>query len=550
MELRVKQISYLEKVRISSPEEYPEINEIDALKNQRVCYQIVLSSDKYLHVKAHVESDLPVSLYCVRDVFADTPFTQPGADKDGYIINEPGMIPDVLIPLEEQNGFVTVKDRDSVTLFVKVNVPENAESGKHEIKVNFEGASIVLRSKPEVFETAVMTLDVGSAVLDGGAPIYTRWFYADCIAVYHNVEVYSEKHWEFIEKYIAAATEVGINMILTPVHTPPLDTEIDTARPNVQLVDIEKKDNRYVFGFDKLERFVTLAQKHGIKYFEIAHMFSQWGAEKTPNIYVTVNGRLEHMFGWHTTSDSREYISFLGQYVPALREEFEKLGIDENTYFHVSDEPRLEQIEKYKTAMNLIKPYIGKCKTLDALSHYEFYETGLVECPVTIVSELHHFIPHNIENLWAYYCCGPQVLHTNSLLAMPSYRVQVLGFLLYKFNIKGFLHWGFNYYNAERSKYPLNPYINTSADGSFPSGDGFIVYPGYNSVYGSIRGEVTYQAIEDMRIATLLEKKIGREKVVEMIDNAAGGEFRFPVYPKNGAFLENLRREMIRLIEE
>jgi hypothetical protein len=273
----------------------------------------------------------------------------------------------------------------------------------------------------------------------------------------------------------------------------------------------------------------------------MAHLFSQWGAKCAPNIKVTENGKTDYMFGWHVAADSEEYRAFLKQYIAAVYAELEKEGISENTYFHVSDEPNLDNIEKYETAYNIIKPLIGKSKTLDALSHVEFYQMGFVENPVPSVKAVHKFIDAKVDTLWTYYCCGPQTVYTNSFLAMPSARVRILGFLLYKYDIKGFLHWGFNFYNCSHSNYNINPYNTSSADGAFPSGDGFIVYPGKNGAYGSIRGEVTYQAIEDMRICAALEALIGREAVIKMIDEAAGRDLRFDDYPHCNEFLEGLR---------
>ena len=119
---------------------------------------------------------------------------------------------------------------------------------------------------------------------------------------------------------------------------------------------------------------------------------------------------------------------------------------------------------------------------------------------------------------------------------------------MYKYNIKGFLQWGFNYYNASCSSYKINPYLTTSGDKAYPSGDPFIVYPGKNTVYPSIRGEVTFEAIQDMDICFALEKIIGRDKVVKMIDEAAERDLRFDDYPKNKEFIENLRAQMIEKI--
>ena len=45
-------------------------------------------------------------------------------------------------------------------------------------------------------------------------------------------------------------------------------------------------------------------------------------------------------------------------------------------------------------------------------------------------------------------------------------------------------------------------------------------------------------------------EKIGRKKVVEMIDRAAGRNLRFDDYPCDSEFFENLRAEMIEVIEK
>ena len=316
------------------------------------------------------------------------------------------------------------------------------------------------------------------------------------------------------------------------------------------MVDIEKKGDKYEFSFRKFKRFIDICKKNGIQYYEMAHMFSQWGAKCAANIMVTEEGKKDYMFGWHVAANDEKYINFLKQYIAAISRELENEGIIENTYFHVSDEPYLESMDTYKTASGILRSLIGKGKTFDALSNYEFYEKGIVECPVTCVSHIHKFLEHDIPNQWAYYCCSQQRVTTNSFLAMPSYRVRILGYILYKYDIKGFLHWGLNYYNSRFSYYPINPYMTTSADGAFPSGDGYILYPARNGVHGSIRGEVTYEAIQDMDICRTLEKYIGREAVVKMIDEAAGMELRFDYYPKGKEFIEDLRDKMIARIKE
>lgn len=541
----VKQISSLEKVRHDSDMNYNEIFYKNVLQGERVSWQIAIKSDE--HVRAYVKVISPLSdyvkLFYVENAVMDAAAVRDEAfEDDGYITKEPGIMPDILKPINEAEN-IWMSYRSAASLWVEADIPKGIKAGEREITISFEDVD----SGEEIIRKT-MTVNVSETEIMPQSLIYTRWFYADCIADFHGVEVYSERHWELIEGYIKAAADIGINMILVPIHTPPLDTAPGTFRTCVQLVKIEKCGDKYFFDFEKFKRFIDICKKCGIRYFEMAHMFSQWGAKSAPNIKVSENGKESYMFGEHTNADSEEYTDFLKQYISAISKELEKEGIIENTYFHISDEPGSETMETYKRAAEIIIPLIGNAKTFDALTEYEFYEKGLVKCPVTCVNHLKTFLEHNVENQWTYYCNIPQSVYPNGFMAMPSGRVRIMGFLMYKYNIKGFLHWGFNFYNGMLSRYKLNPYTTTSANGRYPSGDAFVVYPSRNGAYKSIRGAVFYEGIEDMEICRTLEKYTGREAVIKMIDDEAGYDVTFEKYPVDNSFFENLREVMIKRI--
>jgi hypothetical protein len=500
--------------------------------------------------RVRIESPISeyVRIYKVKQSVMDRPTTY-GVQEIGYITTEPGLMPDLLIPWEKSD--IIRVGNDATSLWIELNLPDTVEAGEYPITFIFDEIdSLKPEEAPKQRASKTMTVEVLPITVEKQSLIYTRWFYADCIASYHNVPIYSDAHFDLIEAYVREAVDIGINMILVPIHTPPLDTAIGTTRPCVQLVDIKKEGDKYIFGFEKLRRFIEICKRSGVRYYEMAHMFSQWGAKCAANIMVEENGKRDYMFGWHTDSTSPIYIDFLKQYISAIAKELEALGVAENTYYHISDEPTLDKIDAYRAAVEAIRPFIGSSRTFDALSDYAFYEQGLVECPVTGVNHVHEFIPHGIRNQWTYYCCGPQYTYTNAFMAMPSWRTRILGVLLYKYDIKGFLHWGFNFYNSALSYYPINPYSTTSADGNLPSGDPFIVYPAPDGAYPSIRGKVTYEAICDLNLCRTLEKRIGREAVVKMIDEIAGFDVRFDEYPLDGAYLPTLRESIVAKLRD
>ena len=543
MKITVQQISSLEKVRREDRETYASQTKRVALAGERICYQVYLHTDDQAFVSVSVNSRLKesVHLFRVRDVMMDTPIVIP-TDPTDYITQEPCMMPDVLIPLEEMGNQLYL-DKIPCTMWVNVDVPKDAAPGEYPVELELR----YVRPGGAYVDTVKTVMDV--TVIAAAVPeqklIYTRWMYLDCIATAHNVEIFSEQHWQLIERYIAAAADLGINMLMVPVHTPPLDTEVGTCRPCVQLVDVEKTPDGYVFGFERLHRYVGLCKKYNIRYYEIAHMFTQWGAKCTPNIQVTENGKKDYGFGWHVSSDDPRYLEFLRAYIPAIVAEMEKEGVAGNTYFHISDEPSLQDEESYRTAAGILRPLIGNCRSYDTLSACDFYEKGLVECPVTIIDKIHDFLKLDVKNQWVYYCCGPTEVYPNCFMALRSYRVRILGFLLYRYQIKGFLQWGFNFYHAIRSLYPVNPYLTTSCDGAFPSGDAFLVYPGKDGPYTSIRGQITLEAMQDMNICYALEERIGREAVEKIIDEAAGKTLRFDDYPRNNEYILDLRAKIV-----
>ena len=544
--MHIKQISSLEK--ITNNLDYSEIKEIKAFRGERVSYQIGVSLDRYAALDVELESSLSdyIKLYKIKSVPCDVPYTEPSAD-DNYLTKEPALIPDVLIPIEDEKNVLGVIASVPVSLWVDIALPQDIPAGKYEILIRFTHHMKFPEVTTNIYEKK-MTVEVLEKKLPEPKLVYARWLHTDCIADAHHVEIHSEEHWKLIEDYIRAAAEIGVNMILVPVHTPPLDTDEGVCRPNVGIVDIEKNGDKYTFGFEKFERFINICKKHGIKYFEIAHMFSQGYSKFAPNIMVTENGKRDYMFGWHTTGDDPEYTNFVPQYVAAIAAEVEREGIAEQTYFHICDEPRLTVIENYRRAYSLIKPNIGRCKTVDALSDFDFVEEGLVEIPITLICELKKFLENKLPEQWIYYACVPQKDYINCHLAMSLSRVRMLGFLLYKYDIKGFLHWGLNFYYCPSSKYAINPYLTTSVDHRYPSGDPFVLYPAHDGVYHSMRGKVTLDAMNDLALCQMLEEKIGRDAIVKMIDEEAGMDIYFNRFPEEADFFTRLRDKMISML--
>ena len=516
-----------------------EINSAEIAKGQTFSFQVALRGDE-ANYTFEINSQIKDYIKAFRVGYV--PMTTPAYDScrdEDYLTKEKGMCPDPLFPL---NGNELSVGNEYTVLWFYVNLPGDITASEYGINVS------ILENGAVVGEKSLALL-VHDASLPAQELLFTQWFHTDCIADFHGVGVYSEEHWALIEKYISAATEHGMNMLLTPVLTPPLDTEVGGERTTVQLVKIEINEGKYSFDFSRLERFIDICLKCNVKCFEINHMFTQWGAKNTPKVIATVDGVEQKIFGWETDATSPEYVEFLGQLIPSIIKVFDKKGVDrKRIYFHVSDEPNDKCIVEYEKAYRVLAGLIEDCQQVDALSHIDFYEKGIIKTPIVATNAIEPFLKAGIKDLWCYYCCAQHEFVANRFLAMPSYRNRIIGVQMYKCSIVGFLQWGYNFYNLQFSKGKINPYEVTDAGGGFPSGDAFSVYPYENGATPSLRMKVFKNAIEDISLLKLLEQKIGKAEVDALIDRVAGMEITFKEYPKEENFFDRLICEIFKIL--
>lgn len=525
MNLTLTEVSSLEKIRSASDLSSP-LKKVTLLGGEHFSYQIAVIGTPYaLSVKVISPLEKYIKIYAVKDVNMDRPCYIGSQDTDRFLARTPGLMPDLLEPIEKSNGILQHYDIISA-LWVDINLPKGIEAGTYPIKIELQGLGIGGHSAPSEPIYSEVTATVLPYDLPDSDIKFTQWFHTDCIASYYDVPVYSEKHWELIDKFMAMASYLGINMILTPVITPPLDTLPGTRRPLTQLVKITLENGKYSFDFSLLGRWIALCRKNNIPCLEISHLFSQWGASISPNIWVNDG----YLFGWDVPANDPSYKEFLQQFLPALRDYLKSENMYENSYFHISDEPNENHMEAYLYAKELIKSILPECRIMDALSHVDYYDRGLTDIPVPGLDSVDAFLERKIKDPWVYYCCGAAG-RSNRYISMPSARTRILGLQMYKYGIKGFLHWGFNFYYSALSMYKVNPFVTTSAGKYYPSGDAFSVYPELDGPVPSLRGVVFKDGLEDIAVCRLAEEKIGKDAVLDIINSELGYELTLDNYP-------------------
>ena len=542
--LEIKNVSSLEKIMPNMNCNAAAFDKGSALVDEVFSYQIAFKSNLNLHqgkeLQLEICSDIAecITLYNIRYVpvimnrFRDEP-------DDNYISECPGLFPDVLEPYTD---FVPVSSNTYGAVWVDIKISRRTNPGIYSIKIVFKDSD-----NNEMWAESNFELEVIGAKLPKLDIPYAHWMYCDCISSYYGCEIFSERHWTLIDNYMRTAAENGVNMMLTPVFTPPLDTKIGAERPTIQLVDVTYVSGKYRFNFKKLLRWFEICKKNHIEYIEISHLFSQWGAEYAPKIEVTENGKKIKKFGRHAGSLDENYKDFLTQFIPELKGVLEKNWNKEKVYFHISDEPNEKHIELYGKIYNFVKPLFGDFKQMDAMSDYELFEKGFIETPIVATTSINSFLGKGIKNLWVYYCCGQGKSNlSNRFIAMPSYRNRIMGIQLYRNDIKGFLQWGYNFYYSQQSTHMINPYLVTDGEYAFPAGDAFSVYPGTDGPLESIRIKVFKHGLQDFMALKLLENYIGKDAVQDIVKDVES----FSVYPNNAEYILKVRKAVNEFIKD
>ena len=150
---------------------------------------------------------------------------------DNYIITEPGLFPDLLKPLIK-NEIIPVPGQYRS---VWIDFPGIGGEAKGKYKI-----VISLSEDNKVIKELNFNFNVLGLPLPAQDIIHTHWFYADCLSSFYNTEPLGEEHWKIIEEFIKPMSSAySVNMLLTPVFTPPLDTLVGGERPTIQLVGIK-----------------------------------------------------------------------------------------------------------------------------------------------------------------------------------------------------------------------------------------------------------------------------------------------------------------------
>lgn len=506
--------------------------QLESALNEKLAFQLVLRNEGCsgaVDVKVSVDGQNAFDVRIRRVGYVPMPhFNTPvegSGDCEGleYI---PGLVPD---PLFDEDT-IKIPALETHAFWITLHPKCNAEPGRHKIVVTRHIGQATNKHMVEI-----MLYDFNLAPRKDFH--ITHWFYTDAIIDWYKTGGYDARFWQLLPAYLQNLTDHCQDTVLVPVFTPPLDG----VRTPCQLLKVEKIDrDKYSFDFRDVRKYIRIAKKCGIENFEWCHLATQWGAEHAIRVYENQEKTGELLWPPQTKATSMTYKSFLSQFLSQLHAFIEDEGILDKSFFHLSDEPHgQEHRDNYKAFRGMIKELAPWVRVMDAMSDVEFAKSGQIDNPVAAENELLRFTETGLP-CWVYYCCTPRGAFLNHLMDTPLAKIAMHGLLCYRFDIGGFLHWGYNSWYRRHTTNLVDPFAISDAGNwpEWPYGDPFLVYPGNDGPIDSIRWEVIGLGFQDYQLLQTAGIPRNSALLEEIHD--------FSEFPKSEEWRINLRRKVFR----
>ena len=241
--VNIKVISSLEKIYHDDKVPENALSYFSMLKNEKKSFQIAVESEKDIDAELIIKSNFnDVRVYSVEHIKSDFPMFK-GADDYNRYSNDK-YYPDLLLPVNEK-----VRVTKGISVFW-VEISANEQNiGTNTIKIE-------LKDSEKIVGETSLEVEVIDCNLDFKDFVYTNWFHTDCLMSHYGFDAFSNEYWRVTENFLKTANEYGMNCVLTPIFTPPLDTENGKERPTVQLVDVTLNNGIYSFNFEKLSKWI------------------------------------------------------------------------------------------------------------------------------------------------------------------------------------------------------------------------------------------------------------------------------------------------------
>ncbi len=509
--------------------------ELFGIKNETLSAQCVIQAEQDLenvtvHIDpiSHADESYTLPMDCIQWNFVGSIFIETNTSKlikSDLIRPAPAHFPDYLA----EDRQIAMIQGTSKAVYLTMNVPQNAKAGDYKgtvaVKTN-QGN----RSLPVMLTVYPFTLPEERHLFA------TKWYTTSKFEQFHGIQDSdSELFYDMLSVYAENMAAHRQNVF----------------RLSLGLISNSRDaQDRYSFDFSKFDRWADIFwDTGGMDLLETGFVarFGEggWSSHEIMlrefPVFDEANKKVVRVPGEE----------FLPEFLPALEDHLEEKGWLEKTVFHIADEPSNHNIMDWREASAFVHRHAPSLRRFDAIETTHCQDRLEVWIPkldhLSTYYDAYREAQREGNELWFYtvgiYQGGSL---PNKTVDVPLIDSRILHWLNYRYDLNGYLHWGYNHWTDDPFQSPGKH-----------NGDGWQVYPTQNGLLNSLRWEQMRNGVQDYEYLWMLENKM-QEMIQSLGDRlsildpsrrsleiATQVVDKFHVYTKDPAVLYAAKKQVI-----
>jgi len=486
------------------PDDTPEQNRLrtpsfPAARNSNLSIQLALRSrrtlgDLYVDALPLTGPGMPIESIRVRWVcYVVVTSNTHDTPEEELVRQAPALFPDALL-----GDFpITLEKNKTRSIWLTVHVPSDQEAGEYQGRLR-------LRQGKETLASVPYTVTVYPATVPARINLaVTNHFHLGTSRAeqFYGCTPLSDPWWQLVgnvARFLGSyhQTSVGANPVML-------------ARAEVQGGAIRYDFNDFI---RFVETFAAAGVDGQIEGGNLLHRERRRDAPVMMTVWAVENGQAVRTD--LPASDPRAQ-RFLDTFLPALYRVLKQQGWTQKYLQGILDEPHQWERPVFVETARKVRRLMPGVRTIEPVGARQ--DLAFMEKTVDIwVPQLGTFdnkmdvLERHVKNggeLWLYTCLAPRGRYPNRFIDYSLLKVRLLHWVNFKYNFRGFLHWGGDYWGP-KPFLDTQPVINEGRT-YLPPGDAYITYPDRArlSLLSSIRLEQMREGIEDFGLLDELAKK-------------------------------------------
>ena len=444
-----------------------------------------------------------------------------------------GLYPDPILEVEN----VDLMANETQPVWVTVEIPKDASPGTYEGVAKLSG-----EMDGDGFEMEkVIQVKVYPVTIDKTRLWVTNWYNTSPRNIRHvmgnqDIIPYSDEYWEFIRMLAGKMAEYRQNVaIISPI------------RLSVFGFD---HDGNYTIDFSHFDKTVNIFIEEGvIGRIEGGHIGTRSGGWISDFVVFApvIEPDTTYLKKFPIRNDTAR--SFYTAFIPALTKHLKEKGWSDIYMQHLMDEPIPDNVDTYIEIANFVGNLAPDLKIVEACHSKDVNKTVDVWVPqldyMHIDYDFYKERAAQGDEIWFYTCLNPKGEYANRFIELPLIKTRILHWINYRYNIPGYLHWGFNFWRGG-DPFDETTSIQLESGTILPGGDAWICYPGDKKILSSIRLEAMRDGIVDYELLSML----GERSPEEAAELARRIVYRFDYYDINIQSFREKRKQILELLSK